>query len=79
MDQRTNQQLQKIYNAIYANGKESFFSRFVDGKDLSEVDNRVLQAMDWQMIFNGKGIFIDVKSIYDKDFYSGTNISHWKL
>jgi len=38
-----------------------------------------MQKEDWQMIFNGKGIFIDVKSIYDKDFYSGTNISHWRL
>jgi len=33
-----------------------------------------MQKEAWQMIFNGKGIFIDVKSIYDKDFYSGTNI-----
>ena len=33
----------------------------------------------WQKMYNGKGIFIDVKSVYDKDFFSSTNVSHWRL
>jgi UDP-N-acetyl-D-galactosamine dehydrogenase len=33
----------------------------------------------WHKMFNGKGIFIDVKSIYEKDHFSGTSVSHWRL
>ena len=33
----------------------------------------------WQKMFNSKGIFIDVKSIYPKDFFAGENILHWRL
>ena len=33
----------------------------------------------WQTFFNGKGIFIDVKSIYKKDYFNNTNINHWRL
>ena len=33
----------------------------------------------WQKMFNGKGVLIDVKSIYDKDFFTDTDINHWRL
>jgi len=33
----------------------------------------------WQKIFNGNRILIDIKSIYDKDYFSDTNIIHWRL
>ena len=34
---------------------------------------------EWQKIFNGRGIFIDVKSIYKKDYFTDTSIIHWRL
>jgi|ETNmetMinimDraft_11_1059920.scaffolds.fasta_scaffold13755_2 UDP-N-acetyl-D-galactosamine dehydrogenase len=34
---------------------------------------------NWQKIFNRKGIFIDVKSIYDRDYFADTSIAHWRL
>ena len=33
----------------------------------------------WQKIFNSSGVFIDVKSIYKKDYFTDTNIIHWRL
>ena len=33
----------------------------------------------WQKIFNKGGAFIDVKSIYKKDYFNNTNINHWRL
>jgi len=33
----------------------------------------------WQTFFNGKGIFIDVKSIYKNDYFTNTDIKHWRL
>jgi len=38
-----------------------------------------IQIEKWQSIFNDKGIFIDVKSIYEKDYFNGTSIKHWRL
>lgn len=34
---------------------------------------------EWDARFNQKGVFIDVKSVYEKDFFLGTGISHWRL
>ena len=48
----TNGQLQNIYEKIYSKGKEEFFSRFVDGKDISENDSFVWAATD----FTGKSV-----------------------
>jgi len=43
-------------------------------------DNYMGMAKEqWQKILNGKGVFIDVKSIYEKDFFIKTSISHWRL
>ena len=33
----------------------------------------------WQEMFNGRGVFIDVKSIFEKDFFTNTGINHWCL
>jgi len=44
--------LQNLYEGVYRGGKESFFSRFVGGKDISETDKLVWAATD----FNGKRV-----------------------
>lgn len=33
----------------------------------------------WQKLLNDNGVLIDVKSIYDKEFFSDTGISYWRL
>jgi 2-polyprenyl-3-methyl-5-hydroxy-6-metoxy-1,4-benzoquinol methylase len=38
------EKLQKLYEAVYAGGKEEFFSRFVNGRDISETDSIVWTA-----------------------------------
>jgi 2-polyprenyl-3-methyl-5-hydroxy-6-metoxy-1,4-benzoquinol methylase len=40
-------ELQKLYEAVYASGKEEFFSRFVNGRDISETDNVVWAATNY--------------------------------
>jgi 2-polyprenyl-3-methyl-5-hydroxy-6-metoxy-1,4-benzoquinol methylase len=50
MKKKTN--LKKVYEDIYNDGKEKFFSRFVDNKDISENDDLVLKCVDW----NGKTV-----------------------
>jgi len=42
-------------------------------------DYKKMSKEDWKIIFNNKGIFIDVKSIYKKDFFNNSNIKHWRL
>lgn len=42
-----NKSLNKIYEKAYKNGKESFFSRFEDGKDISESNTVIWNAIDW--------------------------------
>jgi 2-polyprenyl-3-methyl-5-hydroxy-6-metoxy-1,4-benzoquinol methylase len=44
--------LQSLYEGVYSGGKESFFSRFVGGKDISETDALVWAAAD----FSGKRV-----------------------
>jgi 2-polyprenyl-3-methyl-5-hydroxy-6-metoxy-1,4-benzoquinol methylase len=39
--------LQKLYESVYAGAKEDFFSRFVNGRDISETDKLVLSATKW--------------------------------
>ncbi len=41
---QSTEKLQKLYEAVYAGGKEEFFSRFVNGRDISETDNVVWTA-----------------------------------
>ena len=33
----------------------------------------------WKKMLNDRGIIIDVKSIYTKNYFKGTNIKHWRL
>ena len=33
----------------------------------------------WQKMFNGKGVFIDVKSMLPKEYFIGVTITHWRL
>ena len=33
----------------------------------------------WEKMFDGNGVFIDVKSIFNNDYFTGTNINHWRL
>jgi UDP-N-acetyl-D-galactosamine dehydrogenase len=42
-------------------------------------DYKEFNKKQWQKMFNGKGVLIDVKSIYDKDFFTDTTINHWRL
>jgi len=43
----TNKKLQEKYEDIYKEGKEEFFSRFVNGKDISETNEGVWKCIDW--------------------------------
>lgn len=42
-------------------------------------DYKEFNKEQWQKMFNGNGILIDVKSIYEKDYFTDTNIIHWRL
>lgn len=44
---RTNKELKKQYEAIYAQGEENYFSKFDAGIDRSETNRRVLSLGDW--------------------------------
>jgi UDP-N-acetyl-D-glucosamine/UDP-N-acetyl-D-galactosamine dehydrogenase len=33
----------------------------------------------WQKMFNSKGVFIDMKSIYTKGYFTDSGINHWRL
>jgi 2-polyprenyl-3-methyl-5-hydroxy-6-metoxy-1,4-benzoquinol methylase len=41
------EKLRKLYEAVYAGGKEEFFSRFVNGRDISETDSFVWTALSY--------------------------------
>ncbi len=43
----TNKNLQEKYEDVYKKGKEEFFSRFINGKDISETDEVVWKSTDW--------------------------------
>ena len=42
-----NKNLKEKYESVYKQGKEDFFSRFVNGKDISETDEVVWKSVDW--------------------------------
>lgn len=52
MTEPSTDKLQRLYEGVYSGGKEAFFSRFVDGKDISETDKLVWSAVD----FKGKRV-----------------------
>jgi UDP-N-acetyl-D-glucosamine/UDP-N-acetyl-D-galactosamine dehydrogenase len=43
-----------------------------------EIYNEITKDQ-WQKMFIGKGVLIDVKSIFGKDFFTNTSINHWRL
>lgn len=45
---RKNEDLKSVYDRVYKEGEEQFFTRFTGGKDLSETNQRVLAATDWE-------------------------------
>lgn len=47
MKDGSNSRLQKLYEQVYQQGEDSFFSRFSSGRDDSENDDVVLAAVDW--------------------------------
>jgi UDP-N-acetyl-D-glucosamine/UDP-N-acetyl-D-galactosamine dehydrogenase len=76
----------------FANSNEAKEQLNIDLLDLNKMDRSdaiiVAVAHDdykkftkdqLQKMFNGNGVLIDVKSIYDKDFFSDTAINHWRL
>ena len=40
---------------------------------------KTIQKQYWNNIFNSKGVLIDVKSIFTKDYFNKTKIVHWRL
>jgi len=38
-----------------------------------------ISKKQWEEIFNGNGVIIDVKSIYEKNYFTGTGINQWRL
>lgn len=43
-----NEELKEKYNKVYKEGEEAFFSKFLDGQDISEANRLVLSAVDWK-------------------------------
>ena len=43
----TNAKLKDRYNDIYRKGEGTFFSKFVEGVNVSEADEMVLDAIEW--------------------------------
>ncbi|MBI4508422.1 MAG: class I SAM-dependent methyltransferase [Deltaproteobacteria bacterium] len=44
---RTNAELGDLYNRVYRDGEDKFFSKFSNGADVSEANQLVLSAVDW--------------------------------
>jgi UDP-N-acetyl-D-galactosamine dehydrogenase len=81
-----------IVTDAFADETEAKNSYNIDLTDLNQINHvdavilavshdqyKSMQIEDWQNIINTKGIFMDVKSIYDNEFFSDTSISHWRL
>lgn len=46
---------------------------------LAHSDYKNICLSDWNKYFNSKGLLIDVKSVYDNNFFNKSKISHWRL
>jgi len=77
---------------VYADKQETKNLYKIDLMEIDQIKNvdvviiavahsqyKSMNQEDWLGIINDKCVFIDVKSIYDKEFFSVTNITHWKL
>ena len=40
---------------------------------------KLMGKKNWMKMFNSKGVFIDVKSIANKEFFFDTTIQYWQL
>jgi len=76
----------------YADADESKYYYNIDLLDKDQISNceavvaavshdeyKVITKENWQKIIKNKGVFIDVKSMFSRDFFFGTNITHWRL
>ena len=76
----------------YADLNEAKNSYNINLEDITQINNMdtvilgvahnqyiSMRKEEWKNILNEKGVFIDVKSIYPKDFFTGENILHWRL
>jgi 2-polyprenyl-3-methyl-5-hydroxy-6-metoxy-1,4-benzoquinol methylase len=43
-----NEKLKKIYEEIYQNGEENFFSFYINGENISDTDKVILSITDWK-------------------------------
>jgi len=76
----------------YADADESKYYYNIDLLDKDQISNcdavvvavahdeyKAITKENWQKIIKNKGVFIDVKSMFSRDFFSGTNITQWRL
>jgi UDP-N-acetyl-D-galactosamine dehydrogenase len=40
---------------------------------------KTIKTIEWEKILNKNAVFIDVKSIYSKDYFIDTTNNHWRL
>ena len=69
--------------------KEHLNIDLIDLDQIAEIDVVILAVAhdrykkltkeELQKLFNSDGVLIDVKSIYEKDYFTDTNIIHWRL
>ena len=77
---------------IYADKNEAESQYNIELVDISQIskvdaviaavahdDYKSMKQEEWLAVFKDKGVFMDVKSIYGKEFFFGTNINHWRL
>jgi len=46
---------------------------------LAHKEYKNITLSQWENIFNGNGIIVDVKSFFDKDYFNTSKITHWRL
>ena len=69
--------------------KNTYNNRLVELNQINEVDAVVLAVMHdqyksisidrWQDILKQNGVFIDIKSIFPKEYFTKISINHWRL
>ena len=81
-----------LVNDLMADKTEAKNIYNVDILDIDDINNvdiiilavghdfyKSIKIEKWENFFNNKGVFIDVKSIFDKKLFSNTNIHYWSL
>ena len=69
--------------------KEELNLNLIKIKDIKECDAIILAVAhdifakftkaQWNRMLNNNGVVVDIKSLYGKDTFIGTNIKHWRL